>query len=97
MPYGSILHVAPTNLLLLPAKQEPFRIAGRQTNIEEFSGEKKKESQRMDQQAKKDKTQRTIRLDRRTREERVKWNQMPALRFLTGETSDIPCLPSGYS
>ena len=34
---------------------------------------------------------------RRTREEIVKWNQMTALRFHTGEgeTSDIPGLPSG--
>ena len=42
---------------------------------------------------------------RQTREEIVKWNQMPALRFQTWggerererETSDIPCLPSGYT
>ena len=39
----------------------------------------------MDQQAeKKDKTERVIGLDRRTREEIVKWNQMIALRFQTG-------------
>ena len=39
----------------------------------------------MDQQAEKDKTERVIGLGRRTREEIVKWNQMTALRFQTGE------------
>ena len=40
----------------------------------------------MDQQAeeKKDKTERVIKLGRRTREGIVKWNQMTALRFQTG-------------
>ena len=45
---------------------------------------------------KKDQTERVLGLGRRTREERVKWNQMTALTFQTrGETSDIPGLPSG--
>ena len=48
----------------------------------------------MEQQA--EKTEGVTGLGRRTREERVKWNQMTALRFETGgETSDIPGLPSG--
>ena len=38
---------------------------------------------RKGQQADKDKTERVIGLDRRTREEIVKWNQMIALRFQT--------------
>ena len=40
----------------------------------------------MDQQTakKKDKTERVIRLGRRTRKETVKWNQMTVLRFQTG-------------
>ena len=38
----------------------------------------------MDQQAKKDKTERVTGLGRKTREEIVKWNQMTALRFQTG-------------
>ena len=39
MPYGSTLHVPPTNLLLLAAKQEPYKKAYLlMKNIEEFSG-----------------------------------------------------------
>ena len=39
MPYGSILHIPPTNFLLLTAKQEPYKKAYLLTkNIEEFSG-----------------------------------------------------------
>ena len=39
MPYGSTLHRPPTNLLLLAAKQEPYKKAYLLTkNIEEFSG-----------------------------------------------------------
>ena len=44
---------------------------------------------------KKDKTEKVIGLRRRTREEIVKWNQMTALRFQTGErhnTSPAPLL-----
>ena len=37
----------------------------------------------MDQQAEKDKTERVTELDRRTREEIAKWNEMTALRFQT--------------
>ena len=37
--YGSMLHIPPTNCLLLTAKQEPYKIAYLLTkNIEEFSG-----------------------------------------------------------
>ena len=38
----------------------------------------------MDQQAKKDKTERVTGLGRRTREEIAKWNQTTTLRFQTG-------------
>ena len=39
VPYGSVLHIPPTNLLLLAAKQEPYTKACLLTkNIEEFSG-----------------------------------------------------------
>ena len=38
VPYGSMLHIPPTNLLLLTAKQEPYKKAYLFTkNIEEFS------------------------------------------------------------
>ena len=37
--YGSMLHIPPTNSLLLTAKQEPYKKADLLTkNIEEFSG-----------------------------------------------------------
>ena len=46
MPYGSVLHIPPTNLLLLAAKQEPYKNKNKTKNylltknIEEFSGKK---------------------------------------------------------
>ena len=89
-----MLHIPPTNCLLLAAKQESYEKACLFTkNIKEFSG---KSSEEKDQQAEKDKIERITGLGRRTREEIAKWNQMTALRFQTGgETSDIPGLPSG--
>ena len=80
--YGSMLHIPPTNSLLLTAKLEPYKKAHLLTkNIEEFSGKK---FIRKDQQAEKDKTERVTGLGRRAREEIAKWNQMTALRFQTG-------------
>ena len=80
--FGSMLHIPPTNLLLLTAKQEPYKKAYLLTkNIEEFSW---KTFRRKGQQAEKDKTVRVKGLGRRTREEMAKWNQMTALRFQTG-------------
>ena len=82
MSYGSILHIPPTNCLLLTAKQEPYKKAYLLTkNIEEFSGNL---FRRKGQQAENDKTERVTGLGRRTREEIAKWNQMTALRFQTG-------------
>ena len=54
-----------------------------------------KKFRRKGQQAEKDTSERVTGLGRRTREEIAKWNQMTALRLQTGETSDIPGLPSG--
>ena len=89
-----MLHIQPTNCLLLTAKQEPYKKAYLLTKNIEFSGT---EFRRKGQQAENDKTERVTGLGRRTREEIAKWNQMTALRFQTGggETSDIPGLPSG--
>ena len=100
-----MLHIPPTNSLLLTAKQEPYKKAYLLTkNIEEFSGKK---FRRKGQQAENDKTERVTGLGRRTREEIAKWNQMTALRFQTGgrhQTSPAslrgwerrrPCIP-GY-
>ena len=39
VPYGSVRHISPTNLLLLAAKQEPYKTAYfLMKNSEEFSG-----------------------------------------------------------
>ena len=76
-----MLHIPPTNCLLLTAKQEPYKKAYLLTkNIEEFSGKS------LEERASRQKTirQRVIGLGRRTREEIAKWNQMTALRFQTG-------------
>ena len=82
MSYGSMLHIPPTNCLLLTAKQEPYKKAYLLTkNIVIIFWKK---FRRKDQQEEKDKTQRVIGLGRRIREEIAKWNQMTALRFQTG-------------
>ena len=75
-------HTPPTNLLLLAAKEEPYKKAHLLIkSIEEFSG---KCSRERTSGQKKDKMERVIGLGRRTREEIIKWNQMTALRFQTG-------------
>ena len=38
VPYGSMLHIPPTNLLLLAAKQETNKNAYQRKILEEFSG-----------------------------------------------------------
>ena len=53
-------------------------------NIAEFSGKSSGEWTSR-QEKKEEKTERVIGQGRRTREEIVKWNQMTALRFQTGE------------
>ena len=69
-----MLHIPPTNCLLLTAKQEQYKKAYLLTkNIEEFSG---KTFRRKDQQAEKDKIERVTGLGRRTRAEIAKWNQI---------------------
>ena len=78
-----MLHIPPTNLLLLTAKQEPYKKAYLlKKNVEEFSG--KSLEGRTSRQKKKKKTGRVTGLGRRTREEIAKWNQMTAPRFQTG-------------
>ena len=77
-----MLHIPPTNCLLLTTKQEPYKKAYLLTkNTEEFFWKK---FRRKGQQAENDKTERVTGLGRRTREEIAKWNQMTALRFQTG-------------
>ena len=89
-----MLHISSTNLLLLAAKQEPYKKAYLlMKNMKKKQFWKK--FRRMDKQAEKNRTERATRLGRRTREETAKWNQMTALRFhYRGEASDIPGLLS---
>ena len=71
-----MLHVPLTNLHLLAAKQEPCEKAYLLTkNIEEFSGKSSEEWAS---------TETARRPGRKTIPEKVKWNQMTALRFQTG-------------
>ena len=78
-----MLHIPPTNLLLLNAKQESYKKA--YLFNEKYWRIFWKKFRRKGQQAEKDKTERVTGLGRRTREEIAKWNQMAALRFQTGE------------
>ena len=73
-----MLHIPPTNSLLLTAKQKPYKKAYLLTkNIEEFSGKSLEERA---SRRKKVKTERVT----GTREEIAKWYQMTALGFQTG-------------
>ena len=91
-----MLHILSTNLLLLAAKQEPYKksLSLYEKILKSFL---EKKSENGPAGRKKDKTERVTGLGRRTREKIVMWNPMTALRFQTwGETSDITGLPSGY-
>ena len=83
MPYGSMLHIPLTNLLLLVAKQEPYK-KSLSVNEKYWKNFLEKVQENGPAGRKKDKIERVIGLGRRTREEIVKWNQMTALRFQTG-------------
>ena len=89
-----MLHIPPTNILLLAAKQEPYKnVYLLMNNIEDVSGKKSREWPAG--RKKKDETERVTGLSKRRREEMIKWNQITALRFQVeggGETSDIPSL-----
>ena len=92
-----MLHIPPTNSLLLAAEQEPHKKAYILGWNEKYWRIFWKEFRRIDQQVeKRKKTDRVTGLGRRTREKIVKWNQMTALRIQTGgRHPDIPGLPSG--
>ena len=90
-----MLHIPPTNCLLLTAKQEPCKKAYLLTkNIEEFPG-KKSQGNGPANRKKKRKEDRARDLGRRTREEIAKWNQMTALRFQTRGDIRHPRPPFG--
>ena len=80
MPYGSMLHIPPTNLLLLAAKHEPYKKVYLLTkNIEQISG---KSSEEWTSRQKK------------IRQKEFESNDSPEIPD-RGETLDIPDLPSG--
>ena len=78
-----MLHIPPTNSLLLTAKQEPYK-KNNYLLTKNIEGIFWKKCRRKGQQAEKDKTERVTGQGRRTREAIVKWNQMTALRLQTG-------------
>ena len=96
MPYGSMMHIPPTNYHLPAAKQKPYQKAYLLTkNVEEFSGEKSQENAPVgERERKKEKTERAMGAGRRTREEIVKWHQMTGLRLRTRGDIRHPRHPS---
>ena len=94
MPYGSTLHIPPTNLLLLAAKQEPYKKVYLLTkNIEEFS-EKSSEEWTSRQKKRSDRKSNRTRQKNKRGYRKVESNDSPEI-LEQGETSDIPSLPSG--
>ena len=79
-----MLHIPPTNLLLLAAKQEPYKKAHLLTRNIDTKNFPERVQENGPAGRRKDKTERVIQLGRRTREEILKWNRMTALRFQTG-------------
>ena len=83
MPYGSMLHITPTNSHLLAAKQKPYQQAYLLTkNIEEFSGKRE------------DRKNTGVRQKNKRGCSKLKSNDSPGIPDRE-ETSDIPGLPSG--
>ena len=92
------MHIPRTNLFLLAAKQVPYQKKKKKPiSYRKILKNFLKKVQENGQAGRKEiKTEISIGLGRKTREEIVKWNQMTTLRFHTGaETSDFPDLPSG--
>ena len=79
-----MLHMPPINIVLLAAKQEPYKKAYYllTKNIEEFSGRLERNGPAG---RKKDQTERVRGLGRKTREEIVKWNQNDSPEILDRE------------
>ena len=68
-----MLHIPPTNLLLLAAKQEPYK-KSLSLNEKYWKNFLEKVQQNGPAGRKKDKTERVIGLGKRTTKEMVKWN-----------------------
>ena len=98
MPFGSTLHIPATNLLLLAAKQEPYKKAYLLTNnIEEFSVKSLGEwaSRQKKRRKKRDRESDRTRQTNKRGDSKVESNDSPEIPD-RGETSDIPGLPSGF-
>ena len=88
-----MLHIPPTNCLLLTAKQEPYKKAYLLTkNMEEFSG--KSLEKRASRQKTIDRKGNRSRQKNKRGDSKVESNDSPVIPD-RGETSDIPGLTSG--
>ena len=88
-----MMHIPQTNLLLLAAKQEPYKKAYLLTkNVEEFSGKKVQEKGPAGR--KKDETERGTRRKNKRLDSNVESNDSTEIPDM-GVTSDTPGLPSG--
>ena len=93
MPYGSKLHIPPTNYHLLAARQEPYKKAKPLTkNIWEFSGKKSQENGPLAVKRLDGKSKRTRQKNKR-RDRKGESNDSPEIPD-RGKTSDIPGLTS---
>ena len=93
MPYSSMLHISPANLLLLAAKREPYKKAFILTkNIEEFS-EKSSGEWASRQEKKHDRKSNRTRQKNKKGDSKMESNDSPEIRDRE-ETLDIPGLPS---
>ena len=90
-----MMHIPPTNLLLLAAKQEPYEKAHFLTkNIEEFSGKKVRGMDKQAEKKPKNRKSNGTRQKNKRGDSKVESNDSPEIPD-RGETSDIPGLPSG--
>ena len=95
MPYGSLLHIPPTNLLLLAAKQEPYpkKSLSFKKKIEEFSWKNVQENGPAGRKRSDRKSNRTRQKTKRG-DSKVESNDSLEIPD-RAETSDVPGLPSG--
>ena len=92
-----MLHVPPTNLFLLAAKQESYKKAYLLTkHIEEFSGKSLEEwtSRQKKKKTRYDRKSNRTRQKNKRKDSKVESNDSPEIPDKE-ETSDIPGLPSG--
>ena len=88
-----MLHIPPTNLILLAAKQESYK--KKPISLRKILKNFLEKVQKKGPASRKRSDRMVTGLGRRTREEIAKWNQMTALRFQTGGRSRHPRPPCG--